>query len=57
MIIMCPCIIDFMGGMDYEGEWGGGGPSLAPFKGQGVSRDTVFSSGDLKCEDSCQRLK
>ena len=26
MILMCPCIIDFIGGMDYKGEWGGGGP-------------------------------
>jgi hypothetical protein len=26
MILMCPCIIDFIGEMDYEGEWGGGGP-------------------------------
>jgi len=24
MILMCPCIIDFIGGMDYKGEWGGG---------------------------------
>jgi hypothetical protein len=21
MILMCPCIIEFIGGMDYEGEW------------------------------------
>ncbi len=27
MILMCPCIIDFIGGMDYESEWGGGGTS------------------------------
>jgi hypothetical protein len=26
MILRCPCIIDFMGGMVYKGEWGGGGP-------------------------------
>jgi hypothetical protein len=24
MILMCPCIIDFMGGMDYKGEGGEG---------------------------------
>jgi hypothetical protein len=25
MILMCPCIIDFIGGrMDYKGEWGEG---------------------------------
>ena len=26
LILMCPCIIDFIGGMDYLGEWGGGDP-------------------------------
>jgi hypothetical protein len=37
MILMCPCIIDFIGGMDYEGEWGGEGalntpgPHLGPY--------------------------
>jgi hypothetical protein len=26
MILMAPCIIDFMGRMHYLGQWGGGGP-------------------------------
>ncbi len=48
LILMCPCIIDFIGGNVLLGWVGGGGPghswaqmalaSLVPFKGPGVSR-------------------